>query len=46
MPEDVAPFFVAVGEADNRIRISSLDPFQDDVYMAVGVATIHRALPS
>ncbi len=41
MPEDVSPFFVAIGEADKRIPLTSLPPFIDDVEMAGGTVTVH-----
>lgn len=41
MPDDVAPFFVAIGEADQRIPLSSLQPFIDDVEMAGGTVAAH-----
>ena len=41
MPEDVAPFFLAIGESDQRIPLSSLPSFIDDVEMAGGSVTAH-----
>lgn len=44
MPDDVAPFFVAIGEADERVPVSSLEPFMDDVDLAGGSVTAHTYL--
>ncbi len=41
MPDDVAPFFLAIGEVDQRIPLSSLPSFIDDVEMAGGAVTAH-----
>jgi dienelactone hydrolase len=41
MPDDVAPFFVALGEADKMIPISTLINFVDDVELAGGTVTAH-----
>ena len=39
MPEGVAPFFVAQGEADTQIQVSGLENFADDVDLAGGQVT-------
>ncbi len=41
MPDDVAPFFVAHGEADTQVNVSGLAAFVDDVDMAGGTVTAH-----
>jgi len=41
MPDDVAPFFVAHGEADTQVQISGLTNFVDDVELAGGTVEAH-----
>lgn len=41
MPDDVAPFFVAHGEADTQVNVSGLENFVDDVELAGGLVTAH-----
>lgn len=40
MPDGVAPFFVAHGEADTQIQSSGIESFVDDVELAGGRATV------
>lgn len=41
MPDNVAPFFVAHGEADTQVQISGLTNFVDDVELAGGTVDAH-----
>lgn len=41
MPDDVAPFFVALGEADTQVNVSGLDAFVGDIDLAGGTVTSH-----
>lgn len=41
MPEDVAPFFVAHGEADTQVQVSGLENFVDDVELSNGTVTAY-----
>jgi dienelactone hydrolase len=41
MPDDVAPFFVAHGEADTQVNASGLENFVDDVDLAGSSVTAH-----
>ncbi|MGB7244019.1 MAG: dienelactone hydrolase family protein [Sulfitobacter sp.] len=41
MPDDVAPFFVAHGEADTQVQINGLTNFVDDVELAGGSVEPH-----
>ena len=41
MPDDVAPFFVAHGEADTQVQVSGLENFVDDVELAGGTVSAH-----
>lgn len=41
MPDDIAPFFVAHGEADTQANVSGLQNFVDDVELAGSMVTAH-----
>ncbi|PHQ96451.1 MAG: hypothetical protein COB40_08230 [Marinosulfonomonas sp.] len=41
MPDAVAPFFVAHGEADTQVQVSGLENFVDDVELAGSTVTAH-----
>ena len=41
MPDDVAPFFVAIGDSDSRVPVSTLVNFEDDVELAGGSLSAH-----
>ena len=41
MPDDVAPFFVAHGEADTQVQVSGIENFVDDVDLAGSATTVH-----
>lgn len=41
LPDGVAPFFVAIGDSDERVPVSTLVNFTDDVDLAGGSLTAH-----
>lgn len=41
MPDDVAPFFVAHGEADTQVNVAGLENFVDDVDLAGSSVAAH-----
>lgn len=41
MPDDIAPFFVAHGEADTQVNVAGLENFIDDVELAGNKVTAH-----
>ena len=41
MPDGIAPFFIAHGEADTQVQVSGLENFVDDVDLAGSATTVH-----